>query len=52
MACWRSKCVPNTYYDILYFQILSWDQNNFASVNSDPKKVFKGYVSAKQVLWT
>ena len=33
-ACWSSKCVPNTYYNILYVKILSWDQNNIARVAS------------------
>ena len=37
---------------ILFVQILSWDQNNFAIVTSEPKKYFKGYSLAKQVITT
>ena len=42
----------NTYYDILYVQILSWDQNNLARVTSVPKKPFNGYILAKLVIGT
>ena len=35
-----------------YVQILSWDQNNFARYSSEPKKYFKGYISAKLVIRT
>ena len=38
--------IPNTYFHILYVQILSWDQNNLAIVTSEPKNYFKGYVTA------
>ena len=44
--------IPNTYYDILYVQILSWDQKNFAIVTSEQKKYLKGYISAKIVITT
>ena len=38
--------------NILYIQIFSWDKNNFAIVTSEPKKYFKGYISAKLVITT
>ena len=38
------------YYMFKY--ILSWDRNNFAIVISEPKKYFKGYISAKLVITT
>ena len=39
--------MPNTYYNILYVQILSWDQNKFAIVTSEPKKYFLGVYFVK-----
>ena len=51
-ACWSSKQFLHTYYNILYVQILSWDQKNFTRVTSEPKKYFKGYISAKLVIKT
>ena len=30
-------------YNMLNVQILSWDQNNFARVTSEPKIYFTGY---------
>ena len=44
--------IPNTYYNVLCVQILSWDQNNFARVTSELKKYFKGNMSAKLIIWT
>ena len=41
--------IPNTYYNILHVQILSWDQNNFAKVASEPKIYFKGYISENKL---
>ena len=38
---------PNTYYNILYAQILSRDQNNLAIVTSEPKNYFIYYISKK-----
>ena len=51
-ACWCSKWVPNTYYNILYVQIFSWNQNNLAIVTSESKNYFTGYISAKLILLT
>ena len=46
-ACWSTKWVANTYYNVLYVQIPSWDQNKFVIVASEPKKYFEGYISEK-----
>ena len=51
----RPTGTPNEYFRlnlILYVHILSGDQNNFARVTSEPKKTFKGYISAKTVIRT
>ena len=37
---------------ILYDQILSSDQNNFAGVTSEVKKYFNGYISAMLIIRT
>ena len=52
MAIWGFESVPNTYYNILYHQILSWDENNIAELTSDQKKYFKAYILAKLVIRT
>ena len=38
---------------IIYYKLKQiWDQNNFARVTSEPKKTFKGSISAELVIKT
>ena len=39
-----SKCVPKTYYNTIYVEILIYEQNNFARVTSEPIKPLKGSI--------